>query len=262
MAQPPTPQEIREALLQAAEKIRPRNPADGSLQLNTLFQEVTTRLGGNLGTLVEQDVLTQWHDLMRTGYFAWGLNMSNPNPPFFHFTDRGNKALERLSRDPGNPSGYLRHLKSVATLNPIADSYLLEGLSCFEAGLYKASAVMIGAASESLVLELRDATSGKLGQLGVPEPKGLTDWRVKVLLDALHTFLENKKSAFPRALREEFESYFLAFAQQIRSSRNDAGHPSSVDPVTEESVHASFLIFPELARLSNDLGAWVLGHLK
>lgn len=262
MALPPTPSEIREALLHSAEKIKPRSPTDGSLQLTTLFQEVTNQLGGNLGIQSEQEILTQWHDLVRTGYFAWGLNLANPNSPFFHFTDRGEKALERLSRDPGNPSGYLRHLKSVATFNSVADSYLLEGLSCFEAGLYKAAAVMVGAASESLVLELRDTTSGKLTQLGITHPKGLGDWRVKTLLDALHAFLESRKSAFPRELREEFESYFLAFAQQIRSSRNDAGHPSSVDPVTEQSVHASFLIFPELARLSNALSAWILHELK
>jgi hypothetical protein len=36
------------------------------------------------------------------------LNLSNPNPPFFHITDRGCRTLESLSRDPGNPSGYLR----------------------------------------------------------------------------------------------------------------------------------------------------------
>jgi hypothetical protein len=262
MALPPTSSEIREAILQAAEKIRPKSQTDGSLQLNTLFHELKNQLGGHIEVQTEQEILTQWHDLVRTGYFAWGLNLSNPNPPFFHFTDRGNKALERLSRDPGNPSGYLRHLASVAILNPIAHSYLVEGLFCFEAGLYKASAVMVGASSESLVLELRDVTSRKLTQLGVPEPKGLSDWRVKSLLDALYSFLDGKKSDFPRELREEFESYFLAFAQQIRSSRNDAGHPSSVDPVTEESVHASFLILPELARLSNTLSTWILNELK
>ena len=70
------------------------------------------------------------YDLFRTGYFAWGLNLSNPDPPFFHFTDRGRRALERLSRDPGNPAGYLQYLASVAKLNPIASSYLGEGLDC------------------------------------------------------------------------------------------------------------------------------------
>lgn len=170
--------------------------------------------------------------------------------------------MERLARDPGNPSGYLRHLQSLAALNPIADSYLREGLACFEAGLYKAAAVMIGAASESVVLELRDALGTRLSQLGKAEPKGLSDWRVKTVLDSLHGYLETQKGQFAREVRDEFEAYFLAFAQQIRASRNDAGHPSSVDPVTEASVHASFLIFPELACLANALLNWVTNELR
>jgi hypothetical protein len=261
MAQP-TSNEIREALLKVAEQIKPKSPVEGSLQLNTLFRVAVELLGGRSGPQTEQDILTQWHELMRTGYFAWGLNLSNPNPPFFHFTDRGQVAMERLSRDPANPEGYLRHLQSIATLNPIAASYIREGLACFEAGLFKTAAVMVGAASESLVLELRDAASQKLSVLTQAQPKGLADWRIKILLDSLYKFLDSKKAAFPRELREEFEAYFLAFAQQIRASRNDAGHPSSVDPVTEEGVHGSFLVFPELARLSNELSNWIRNSLQ
>jgi hypothetical protein len=258
----PMPTDLRELILTVARDHQPSQQTDASLQQGTVFRVVVERLGGRLDPEVEQAVLTQWHDLMRTGYFAWGLNLSNPNPPFFHFTDRGRRALERLSRDPGNPAGYLRHLAAVAKLNPVASSYLVESLDCFVAGFYKAAAVMIGAAAESLILELRDILSQRLAQLKLAEPKGLSDWRIKTVLDALHTFLESKKGDFAKELREEFEAYWLAFAQQIRATRNDAGHPSSVDPVAEEGVHASFLVFPELARLSTNLGAWVNGSLK
>lgn len=249
--------EIREVILAAAAKLRPASPSDGSLQLNTLFIEVKRQLGDHIGIQIEQEVLTQWHELLRTGYFAWGLNLGNPSAPFFHFTERGARAVERLSRDPGNPTGYIRHLQSVASLNPIADSYLREGLDCYVAGLHKAAAVMLGGASESLVLELRDATVTSLRARGAAVSKRLQDWRVKALLDELHEFLDARKASFPPGVREEFEAYFLAFAQQIRSTRNDAGHPSSVDPVTEQSVHASFLMFPELARLNTALIGWV-----
>ena len=120
---------------------------------------------------------------------------------------------------------------------------------------------MLGAAAESLAIELRDLTAQRLKAISKPIPKGLADWRVKTVLDALHSFLNTQSHLFPRELREEFDAYFLAFAQQIRASRNDAGHPSSVDPVTEQGVHASFLLFPELARLSAGLSAWVNASL-
>jgi hypothetical protein len=77
------------------------------------------------------------------------------------------------------------------------------------------------------------------------------------VLASLHAFLDGKKAAFSPQLRDEFEAYWLAFALHIRTTRNDAGHPSSIEPVTEDGVHASLLVFPELVRLSTNLSKWV-----
>jgi hypothetical protein len=253
----PTSDDIRELLLSAVREVAPPGRYDSSAQQGMVFKITSDKLNILSDPETEQLILTEWHELFRTGYLAWGLNLGNANAPFFHLTDRGKRALERLSHDPSNPAGYKRNLDSIATLSPIARSYLVEALACFTAGLYKAAAVMIGAAAESLVLELRDVTVQRLTVLSKPAPRGLVDWRIKTVLDALHSFLKTQSHLFPRELREEFDAYFLAFAQQIRASRNDAGHPSSVDPVTEQGVHASFLLFPELARLSAGLSSWV-----
>lgn len=61
----------------------------------------------------------------------------------------------------------------------------------------------------------------------------------------------------PYALAESFEQYWPAFTGQIRNVRNDAGHPKSIEPVTYETVQASLLIFPELARLIQNLITWI-----
>ena len=45
--------------------------------------------------------------------------------------------------------------------------------------------------------------------------------------------------------------------EQIRMARNEAGHPKSIDAVTPETVHASLLIFPELAKLCHELRSWI-----
>src|SRR5271166_5991791 len=103
-------------------------------------------------------------------------------PPFFHLTEQGRRTLERLSHDPGNPEGYLRHVYAVAQVNAVARSYLEEEIQCYVAALYKASAVMVGAAAESVVLEIRESTETKLTALGRIVPKGLRDWRIKVIL--------------------------------------------------------------------------------
>jgi hypothetical protein len=257
----PIAADIRETMLTVVQDMLPKGPLDGSLQQSSVLQEAANRLGINRDPDLELALLTLWNDLFRTGYLAWGMNLSNPNAPFFHVTDRGRSALQRLSRDPGNPAGYLSHLQSIGELNPIAKSYLDEGLECFSAGLHKAAAVMLGAAAESIILELRENVLARLTNLGIEPSKQLLDWRIKTILDGLNELLASKAAQMPHDLRAEFESYWPAFTQQIRATRNEAGHPSTIDPVSPDGVHASFLVFPELVRLATRLLNWT-GNIK
>lgn len=256
MAQSPPPS-IRELLLAEIKAQEPTGPISASLQQGSILDAVARKVGCGH----DEAILTQWSELFRTGLLAWGLDLSNPNPPFFHLTERGRIALAHLTRDPSNPAGYLRHLASIASLTPVADSYLREGLECYVAGLFKASAVMIGAAAESLILSLRDETVQRLTALGIAVPKQLQDWRAKTVSDALKLFFDGHKKDFDRQLWEAFEANWSPLALQIRSARNDAGHPVNIDPVTPDSAHASLLVFPELARLAKDLTA-VVASLK
>jgi hypothetical protein len=246
---------IREALLA---ELNTRPQFGGPPTPDSVLTGAARRLGIAQGRPdLEQALLTQWSELFRTGLLAWGLNLSNPNPPFFHLTEPGRQALANLTRDPSNPAGYLRHLNSVAHVDPVAQSYLSEALDCYVAGFFKAAAVMTGVAAENIILNLRDATVQKLASLDRPAPKGMSDWRVKTISDSLHQFLNGHKAKFTRALQEEFEAYWSAFTQQIRATRNEVGHPTSIDPITSDAVHASLLIFPELAKLANSLDHWV-----
>lgn len=255
MSDPVVPHELRKLLLEIIEQNSPRRPEDCSLQWNTVRIALRERFGR--ATLnVQRAVLTQWQELFTAGILAWGADWDNPEPPFFHVTDKGRRALDALARSPDNPLGYLRYVASVASLNPVAESYLREGLACFNAGLHKAAAVMVGAAAESVVLELRDVVVGRLEREGKSPPAKLSDWRVRTILDGLREFFEQHRKSLQHQLREEFDAYFQALPQPIRAARNDAGHPSSVDPVSEEAVHATFLLFPELLRLATRLGEW------
>lgn len=256
----PHTQEVRACLLQVIAEYATEGP--GNLQSGTVLAETHRRLGGSRDHALEEAILTVFHDLFRTGCLAWGFNLVNPDPPFFHITEQGHTILATLSRDPSNPDGYLNFLSTSASLNPVADSYLREALACFVHGLPKAAAVMVGGASESMALELRDAIAGRLETLKRDLPKGLGDWRFKVVLDSMQEFLDQNANQMSRGLRDSFTSYWPAFLQQIRSARNDAGHPSSVDPVTFETVHASLLIFPELAKLTGQLLHWVSHEYK
>ncbi|MEW6330274.1 MAG: hypothetical protein AB1560_02335 [Pseudomonadota bacterium] len=257
----PHSEEIRACMLKVIADLEPR-PGEGNLQSGGVLGETAKRLGGRLDHSLQEAVLTVFHDLFRTGYLAWGFNLANPSPPFCHTTEQGRRALSNLSRDPSNPEGYLNNLAKMAKLNSVADSYLREGLACFVQDLPKAAAVMVGGASESIALELRDTIVQKLQALNRAVPNGMNDWRFKLVLDAMYLFFDQSSGQMPREMRDPFKSYWPAFLQQIRTARNEAGHPSSIDPVTFDTVHASLLIFPELARLTQQLGSWVSRDYK
>lgn len=257
----PTLQDLRQVLLEEIHAAQPRTSIDGSLQQNTVLTRVSQRLNIINDIELEQAVLAEWFGLFNTGFLSWGHNLNNPSPPFCHVTARGKSALESLSRDPANPAGYITHLRSIAQLSPVAMSYLCEGLNCYQGGHFKAAAVMIGGATESVVLELRDHLVQRLGEQGQPISPKLVDWRIKSVLDELQQFIDARRTTLPRNLREEISAFWPAFTQQIRAIRNDAGHPSSVDPVSPEAAHASFLVFPLLAQLAAGIHEWISEQL-
>lgn len=243
------------------EVIKEYSKREHSFQSQSVLSETAKRLNIRNNIEAEQAILTFWQDLFRSGQIAWGYNLCNPNPPFCHLTDQGRKTLEHYSRDPVNPDGYLAYLNSLGCLNSVARSYVEEALKTYNSNCFKATAVMIGAASESLVLHLRDVILSRINALGHAVPSGLNDWKIKKILDSMDKVLEPKKSNMPKTLYEAFDSYWPAFIHQIRTVRNDAGHPMSIVSVTQESVHASLLIFPELFKLFSGLEAWINSSL-
>jgi len=130
-------------------------------------------------------------------------------------------------------------------------------LTTYNVSCFKAAAVMIGAASESVILELRDEVVNKITSLTKTPSKKLNDWRMKTVLDQLKIEFDAQKTGMPNTLAEMLDANWGAFVQQVRTARNDAGHANSINPVTPETVHASLLIFPELAKLSSDLRDWI-----
>ena len=244
---------IRQVILETVE----RHSHGSNIQTSSVLHTALDTLGLQRNIQIEQAMLTIWHDLFRTGYLAWGYDISNANPPFCHVTEQGRRTLQNLTRDPANPAGYLAHLTAVTTLNPIAQSYLGEALKTYNTDSYKAAAVMIGAAAESMILELRDALLQRIEHLNLTPSRDLKDWRLKRIVDAIFKELNSHRNQMSTEMIESVEQYWPAFTGQIRKVRNDAGHPTSIEPVTHETVQASLLIFPELATLIKNLITWV-----
>jgi hypothetical protein len=254
-----TGETMRRVLLEVVAELSSRRRSTG-LQSSEAINQAALRLGirkqeGNIA--VQQALLSFWSDLFRTGYLAWGSDLSNDEPPFCHVTELGRRALAHLSRDPANPDGYLAYLNGKAPLNPVAASYIGEALRTFNADCYRATAVMVGAAIESVALDVRDDLVAKLRSLGRPVSKGLSDGRIQRVLDSIESTLRPLMGSMPKALSEAFEVDWPSFTRQIRSGRNEAGHPTGIDAITQDQVHASLLVFPELAALALGLCEWI-----
>lgn len=252
--------QIRTALLQVVGEFA---HSGSGLQQGIVLQRAAQRLGIPHGSIEDQQaLLTVWHDLFRNGHLAWGYDIGNANPPFCHLTETGRNTLRNLSRDPSNPDGYMQYLNNQGPIDPIAESYIKEALRTYNNNCYKATAVMVGVAAESIVLELRDVLVTKMSSIGKHPSRDLKGDLIKKVLDAIEKELlpyttKGVPTPMPTSLAESFSSYWPAFTSQIRAIRNDTGHPNSVDPVTPETVHAALLIFPLQVKLTLDLTSWL-----
>lgn len=89
-----------------------------------------------------------------------------------------------------------------------------------------------GAAAESLNLVVRDDLKQGVIAEGRNPPKALDDFRIAEVLRTIEKELMPRTKDMPKELRERFESYWPAWTGLFRMTRNDAGHPKSVEPVT------------------------------
>lgn len=249
----PTYADARKALLEAMNARR----SDGGFSRKQVIQQAAERLGRFGDRAGGRLLMDAYDDLFRSGIVGNGLDMANLDPPWAHVTEHGAASLKNLDRDPANPGGYLTVIDPFVKDQPVSLSYLVEALETYNKGSVKAAAVMLGCAAEALTLALRDRLKAKMQTNGATPPAALDDWRIAVVLRTVETHLDGRVSAMPRDLRERFESYWPAFTGLYRMTRNDVGHPKSVDPVTRDAIHGALLLFHEHARLMFDIALWI-----
>ncbi len=208
-----------------------------------------------------QRILDAWDDLYRQGIVSWGRNLDSQNnatADSAHLTQHGLASTKDLSRDPSNPAAYRAAIQPHVRDVPVVISYLDEAVDTYNRGSFKSSAVMVGGAAESLALVVRDRLSERITKDGEAPSQALqADFPIAGVIRAVGKELDARKTTMPQKLRERFESHWIGFTGLYRMTRNDAGHPTSVEPVTREAVHANLLLFHEHARLCRELIDWM-----
>ena len=201
-----------------------------------------------------QDIL--W-ELMIQGVIAPGLNINNPNLPFFHITEYGGKVISAGKYLPHDPTGYLDRFRGeVMNPDPVVMSYLSESLECFSRGNLVASVVMLGIASERMFLLLCNALLDSLS-----DPKEKAEFGKTLDLNAIKPKMgwvldkiQSLQRGSPRPLSDNVNIMLVTIFDFIRCQRNDLGHPQDSPPnVTLEDAYVNLRVFPSYCGMANQV---------
>lgn len=243
--------------------INQNNKRGGTLQsvttLSSALNQICKEYGGERGNN-EKVLLRAWNDLYRNGDIIPGTGISELSHSFFQVTDKGNESFEYLNRDPGNPQGYLEQLSKKTEIDNITKSYLDEALQTYNANCFRASAIMLGCASERLILNLAEILVIKIKNNGDKPSKKLNSWMISQIIDGIEHELNQKRKVFPDQLSKRYKKYWPVFVQVIRDARNKAGHPVDIESIGKSDVHSTLLIFAYFVELNKELEKWVLNN--
>ena len=163
--------------------------------------------------------------------------------PYFKVTEWGKHCLERGEYLPFDADPYITRFRAeVQSKDSAVELYSLESLNCFRGGSFVASAVMVGVASERLILLLKDAVYHALDSTDKQkrfeeETAGL----VKRIYDAIWKKLDPVREQMPDKLPDSIGVELAGVFELIRKTRNEGGHPSGRSIAREE---AEALLFP------------------
>lgn len=165
--------------------------------------------------------------------------------PFYHVTEYGEKVLQDSEYQPHDPDGYLQKLKEqIPSIDTVIIRYLEECLQCFRQNLLLSAAVTLGCASEKAILLLAEAFGAKLeGDDKTAFEKETSTFIISRKYNALWSRLEPMARTFPDNLGDNLGNILDRTFDIIRTTRNEAGHPSG-NLIEKETVHANLLLFP------------------
>jgi hypothetical protein len=187
--------------------------------------------------------------LMVEGILAPGLNSPNPNMPWFHLTEFGNRVINSSEPNPYDSIQYLDYIRArIKNVDSTILTYLAESLSTHRHGNIIASTMMLGIAAERVFLMLCESMSNALASAKEKSEleKLLIKFPIKPKLDWMRTkidlILSTKVEGFP----DNASIMITAIYDLLRGQRNDLGHPREIPPMLRrEDAFVNLQIFPK-----------------
>jgi hypothetical protein len=125
--------------------------------------------------------------------------------------------------------------------------FLTQALEAYRRNLPDASAIMLGCASEHLVLVLARALVAADPTAETKTQQLIDKGTAKQLLDHVSKRLDPRAGgrSLPWQLEEMRATHFNGVAQIVRVARNDAGHPARQQPVDRDHCLVLLRLFPQ-----------------
>ncbi len=200
---------------------------------------------------VEEIVRQLMWRMLIDGVIVFGLDAVNNAWPFYSVTEYGKKVVAGETAQPYDPEGFVAYfVQQCPGADDVIREYFIEAVTCFNSGCHRASVIMLGASSERLIQNLKEATASSMPEAQREKfrrdcgskiskvfqtTKGRLDYSVSQgLLSAPHD--ETVSSTLP------------AVFDVLRRSRNDAGHPTTPAPIDRDTAFINLRVFVEYAR--------------
>ena len=233
-----------------------------SRQRTSIFTRPRSRVSANTYPPGDQAKIIEiiW-SLIVQGVLVPGLNDANEGWPFLRLTDYGRRCLAEERLLPHDPDGFLlQFTKEVPSADSVIVDYLEEALQCFLRGQNRAAAVMLGGASEKAVLLLFEAYGNAITN-PIRQKKFFEDLeRANSIFRKYEIFdkrFATTRPQLPIELQENVNSLLRGVFDLIRSSRNDAGHPTSGVLVDRDTVYSHLRLFVPYCKRIYGLIDWL-----
>lgn len=181
--------------------------------------------------------------LIAEGVLVVGMDDSNESWPFVSLTEYGTRFVKDQRATPHDRSAFIAQVEKSGPLDDVERQYVNEALEAYSRDLPNSSAVMIGAASEHVLILLLTDVAAKDSTESAQATSALEQSALKMLRYA-ERYLRAREAKLPRNLRERFDTTFMGIANLIRMTRNDAGHPA-LPSVDRERCFVSLQLYPE-----------------
>jgi hypothetical protein len=221
--------------------------------LSDEFRDIGKRMALHVGDDDLDAIEVLFHEMYLERIIVSGKGVSTLPAmtwPLYRVTEYGKRVLASGDYVPHDSSGYLQRISSeIPGLDDVIIRYLEEALGCFRSDFLLAASVMIGCAAEKAVLILVDAFGKSLQTSGQKQQyeKDTKSWMISKKYEALWNRLEPLAPKLPKYLSEDLHVILDRIFELIRTTRNEAGHPTGRG-VGRDTVYANLMLFPTHCR--------------